>query len=156
MYLTLQSPTCLVSFSRRSAGMIPCLGRCENGPGPGSGKTGGAGWDRVARKKEIRKSGGFESHCEFHFFFFFFFFFTFHFFFSFFCLNNLFFLSMLHKTLFTNYNSACIFVKLKSSLRQIKLQVLYEFKLTQLHVYKTYNLRLLSLGFTFCLSIVCT
>ena len=42
---------------------------------PGSGKTGGAGWDRVALKKEIRKSGGFESHCECHFFFFFFFYF---------------------------------------------------------------------------------
>ena len=29
---------------------------------PGSGKTGGAGWDRAARIREIRKSGGFESH----------------------------------------------------------------------------------------------
>ena len=62
---------------------------------------------------------------------------------------------MLHKTS-ANYDSACIIVKFKPSLRQIKLQVLYELKLTQLHVYKAYNLRLLSLDFTFCLSIICT
>ena len=63
---------------------------------------------------------------------------------------------MLHKTLFANYDSACIIVKFKSSLRQIKLHIFYEFKLTQLHVNKAYNLRLLSLDFTFCLSIICT
>ena len=63
---------------------------------------------------------------------------------------------MLHKTLFANYDYACIIVKFKSSLGQIKLQVLYEFKLTQFHVYKAYNMRLLSLDFTFCLSIICT
>ena len=61
--------------------------------------------------------------------------------FSFFCLNTLFFLSVLHRTLFTNYDYACIIVKFKSSLCQIKLQVLYEFKLTQVHVYNAYNLR---------------
>ena len=33
---------------------------------PGSGNTGGAGFDKVARKMEIRKSGGFESHYECH------------------------------------------------------------------------------------------
>ena len=43
---------------------------------------------------------------------------------------------MLHKTLFANYDSVCIIVKFKSSLRQIKLLVLYEFKLTQFRVYK--------------------
>ena len=60
--------------------MIPCLAGAKTDLEPGSGKTGSAGWDRVARKKEIRKSGGFESHCECHyFFFFFFFFFTFSF-----------------------------------------------------------------------------
>ena len=84
----------------------------------GLGRLGGARWDRVARKKENRKSGGFESHCECHPFFLFFFFFSFFFIFSFlpsfFCLNNLFFLSMLHKTLFANYDSACIIVKFKS------------------------------------------
>ena len=69
---------------------------------------------------------------------------------------TLYFLSMLHKTLFANYDSACIIVKFKSSLRHIKLQVLYEFKLTQFHVYKAYNLSLHSLDFKFYLSIICT
>ena len=69
LYLTLKSPTCLVSFSRRSASMIPCLGRCDNGLGTWVWETGGVGCDRVERKREIRKSGGFESHCECHFFF---------------------------------------------------------------------------------------
>ena len=63
---------------------------------------------------------------------------------------------MLHKKLFANYDYACIIVKFKASLHQIKLQVLHEFKLTQFHVYKAYDLRLLSLDFTFCLSIICT
>ena len=86
---------------------------------------------------------------------FFFFFFSFLFFSHFlvflllFIINTLFFLSVLHKTLFANYDSACIIVKFKSSLRQIKLQVLYEFKLIQFHVYKAYNLSLSFLDFTF-------
>ena len=89
-------------------------------------------------------------------FFFFFFFFFLLFILSFFLLMFKHLISsMLHKTLFANYDSACTIVKFKSSLRQIKLQVFYEFKLTQFHVYKAYNLSLPSLDFTFCLSIIC-
>ena len=52
-------------------------------------------------------------------------FFYFYFFFVFSHFSSLvdFFLFMLHKILFANYDSACIIVKFKSSLRQIKPQV---------------------------------
>ena len=94
LYLTLQSLTYLVSFNRRSAGMIPRVGWCENGLGTWVWEDLGCRGEMVARTREIRKNSGFESHCECHSFFFFFFFF----FFSF----------VLHKTLFANYDSACI------------------------------------------------
>ena len=117
LYLTLQS---LTSFNRRSAGMIPRVGWCENGLGTWVWEDLGCRGEMVARTREIRKNSGFESRCECHSFFFFFFFFhflSFFFFFFFF-----FFVCVLHKTLFANYDSACI-VKFTSNLRQIKPQV---------------------------------
>ena len=129
--------------------MIPCLGRCRKDLEPGSGKTGGAGWDRVARKTEIRKTGGFESHCECH---------------SFFSsspfvllFHFLLFLVLLKHVIFfclcciKHYSPITIMHVLLSNLSQVYVelnsQVLYEFKLTQFHVYKAYNLSLLVFRF---------
>ena len=90
----------------------------------GSGNTGGAWWDRVARKTEIRKTGGFESHCECHSFFSSSssssFVLLFHFLLFLLLLEQFIFSICLHKTLFANYDSSCIIVKYKSSLRRIK------------------------------------
>ena len=157
LYLTLKSPTCLVSFSRRSAGMIPCLGRCKNGLETWVWEYWGCMVGQGSVKRKSAKPVGSNptvNAIPFFLLLLLFYFSIFSFFF--FCLNNLFLLSVCMK----HYSPITILHVLLSNLSQVYVelntQVLYEFKLTQFHVYKACNLSLLSLDFTFCLSIIDT
>ena len=61
---------------------------------------------------------------------------------------------MLHKTLFANYDSACIIVNLSQVYVKLNSKFFfYEFKLTQFHVYKAYNLSLFYVLFEYNLRI---